>query len=182
MSDIRTVVTRRLIRDAFLHFLRKKPLNEITVREVCTEAGINRSTFYKYYRDCFDLLDRIIEEELEEFTEALKQYDPFDDRLSYVIFDVLDHHRDLNELLLAGRASENMIRQLLARAKDVCFEAWKRNMPKATEREAEMVFTCMTTGICHLIILDFYSAKPEERKRLADFIHRCLKNGVAPYT
>lgn len=32
-----------------------KPLGRITVREVCEQAGINRSTFYAHYRDVYDV-------------------------------------------------------------------------------------------------------------------------------
>ena len=45
-NDRRTRVTRLLIRRAFTELLRRKPIQSITVKELCEEAGINRGTFY----------------------------------------------------------------------------------------------------------------------------------------
>ena len=57
MEDRRIVRTRASIADAFLALRRKKPLERITVRELCEAAGINKSTFYTHYRDIYDLSD-----------------------------------------------------------------------------------------------------------------------------
>ena len=57
--DSRVRYTKKAIAGAFLERLEEKPVNRITVREVCDGAGINRSTFYKYYHDCFDLMEQL---------------------------------------------------------------------------------------------------------------------------
>ena len=63
-TDLRTRYTRQVITDAFLQLLRQKPVEGITVKEVCALAQINRSTFYRQYKDCFgdpveiDVIDR----------------------------------------------------------------------------------------------------------------------------
>ena len=48
-------------------------MNRITVREVCDGAGINRSTFYKYYHDCFDLMEQLENEALLQMDQLLDQ-------------------------------------------------------------------------------------------------------------
>ena len=55
------------IRQALLTLLKEKPLQNITVRELCQAAGINRGTFYTHYRDIYDLMEQIEEELTEEF-------------------------------------------------------------------------------------------------------------------
>ena len=42
---------------AFLALLEKKDLAYITVKEICTAAGVNRSTFYLHYETVGDLLN-----------------------------------------------------------------------------------------------------------------------------
>ena len=37
-----------LIVNAFLNISGQKPYNQITVTELCTEANVNRTTFYKH--------------------------------------------------------------------------------------------------------------------------------------
>ena len=43
--DPRIRYTRNIIQTSFLELLRQKPLENITVREICEKAEINRSTF-----------------------------------------------------------------------------------------------------------------------------------------
>ena len=69
--DVRARYTRKIIKESFYTLLREKPVEKITVRELCEKAEINRSTFYKHYLDCYDLLDKIEEEALERFDALL---------------------------------------------------------------------------------------------------------------
>ena len=50
-SDRRTRRTKKLLTDAFLELLSSKKLNEITIKELCDKADINRGTFYLHYQD-----------------------------------------------------------------------------------------------------------------------------------
>ena len=56
-----------MIRDAVFELLGKKPIERITVTEVCKMAGINRSTFYLHFMDCMDVLEK----EQEQFCDRL---------------------------------------------------------------------------------------------------------------
>lgn len=47
----RTRLTKRLLRESLLELLREKPVEYITVKELCECAELNRSTFYAYYTD-----------------------------------------------------------------------------------------------------------------------------------
>lgn len=46
---------------AFWKLYEKKELKKISIRELCQTAGYNRTTFYVYYDDIYDLLDKAIE-------------------------------------------------------------------------------------------------------------------------
>lgn len=41
---------------ALMHLLEKKEFEYITIKEICAEAGVNRSTFYLHYENTGDLL------------------------------------------------------------------------------------------------------------------------------
>ncbi|MFQ8600778.1 MAG: TetR/AcrR family transcriptional regulator [Oscillospiraceae bacterium] len=49
-KDHRTRVTKMLIRRAFTELLRQKPIQSISIKELCETAGVNRGTFYALYR------------------------------------------------------------------------------------------------------------------------------------
>ena len=65
----RTRLTIRLIQEAFLRLLERGGFEQVTVSAICAEAQINRSTFYRYYDNQFQLLE-IIENELIDELES----------------------------------------------------------------------------------------------------------------
>ena len=58
-NDARVRYTQKVLKDSLLQLLEKKPINKITVKEVCELAELNRATFYAHYTDCLDLLESI---------------------------------------------------------------------------------------------------------------------------
>ena len=73
MADRRKEYTKRVIRESVFKLLKKKRLSDITVKEICEDADVNRATFYRNYLDIFDLYEKI-EEDLT--AEALTGEEP----------------------------------------------------------------------------------------------------------
>lgn len=46
--------------EALMTLLEKKDFEYITIKEICTAAGVNRSTFYLHYENTRDLLDETV--------------------------------------------------------------------------------------------------------------------------
>ena len=54
-NNIRYKTTEEYIQRALLRLLTRKDYNQITIKDICQEAGINRSSFYAHYIDINDL-------------------------------------------------------------------------------------------------------------------------------
>lgn len=63
-ADPRIIRTRKLIMDSFVELSGKKEFKDITVKDITTEAMINRATFYYHFEDIYDLLDKVLSEVL----------------------------------------------------------------------------------------------------------------------
>lgn len=63
-TDPRVLRTRKLIMDAFIELSGKKEFKDITIKDITTEAMINRATFYYHFEDIYDLLDKVLSEVL----------------------------------------------------------------------------------------------------------------------
>lgn len=59
-EDLRVIRTKKALADAFMQLLNKKPLDEITINELCDAAQIRRATFYKHYSDKYDFFGSYI--------------------------------------------------------------------------------------------------------------------------
>lgn len=73
--DRRKKYTRMVLKNSLMELLNEKPISSITIKEICSLADINRSTFYSHYTDQFDLLTHIEDEIIQELNQALEQYD-----------------------------------------------------------------------------------------------------------
>lgn len=60
----RVAITKRLIKEGLLRLLEKKQINKISVSELCQEAEINRSTFYRHYETPRDVLEEIASDQI----------------------------------------------------------------------------------------------------------------------
>lgn len=67
--DRRIRKSKESLKQSLINLMKKKPVNTITVKELVLEADLNRSTFYNYYCDIPDMLEKL---ELELYNEFMK--------------------------------------------------------------------------------------------------------------
>ena len=72
--DRRKKYSRKVLKDSLLQLLKEKQFSNITVKEICEVADINRSTFYAHYADQYDLLEKIEIEIIEDLQTYLSSY------------------------------------------------------------------------------------------------------------
>lgn len=76
-EDRRVRKTKKAIQTVFCEMTKEKNLNEITVKELCTRADINKSTFYLHYHDIYDLANSIQEVLVNGVCAIIEEY-PYD--------------------------------------------------------------------------------------------------------
>ena len=72
--DIRIEKTKTAIHNTFLELRSKKPLEKITIKELCEKAQINKSTFYSHYKDIYDLSDQLETDVVASVIEAIPPF------------------------------------------------------------------------------------------------------------
>ena len=65
-TDTRVQYTKSKLRSSVLEILQEKPIENITIKEVCDKAGLNRGTFYLHYDSPSALLKDIQNQFIEE--------------------------------------------------------------------------------------------------------------------
>jgi len=61
LVDLRIRRTRLALREALLALIEEKGFETLIVQDIADRAMINRVTFYKHYRDKYDLLEQIMQ-------------------------------------------------------------------------------------------------------------------------
>ena len=81
--------TRDAIKQSFLKLLNGRPLSQIKVRDIVSDCGVNRNTFYYYFHDIPSLVEEMVMEQAEAI---IRQYPPadtvrdfFETAISYIL-------------------------------------------------------------------------------------------------
>lgn len=85
-NDRRIRKSKESLKHSLINLMKKKPVNNITVKELVSVADLNRSTFYNYYCDIPDMLEKLETELYNEFLHILD---------SHIIKDYTTH--DINK-------------------------------------------------------------------------------------
>ena len=104
MENQRIRLTKRMLKEALIRLLGQKPIEKITVHELCAEAEINRTTFYKYYGSQFDLMDDMQEDFISELETSMREKERPVSLLN--ILKYIDTHRAFCTTLLRSADNE----------------------------------------------------------------------------
>jgi AcrR family transcriptional regulator len=129
-QDARAVRTRNAFRDALLSLLKSTPLDQITIRDIASEAGVSYTTFFRHYPTRDALLSDIATEEMRQLLALTMPI--MDGRsvqeASLALFEYVGANRSLWSTLLTGGAGEALRTELLNTSLEI---AEARSEPKA---------------------------------------------------
>ncbi len=152
-SDARVRYTKRVLKESLLKLLKKKPINKITVKEVCELSELNRATFYTHYSDCYALLEDIERELIDAFGESLKYVGSFNvTALIEAIYIMVQQHEDACRVLVFNGASPSVLSRMIDLAHDSSVGYWRRNLNRASETELEMLYTHLSNGLLNIVV------------------------------
>lgn len=85
---MRVTRTTRDFQNALLTLLEDHSFEHLTVDQICQEAMLHRSSFYRYFRDKYDLLEQTIDTQV---SRVVNNSDTEEDIIKQLIFYISDH-------------------------------------------------------------------------------------------
>lgn len=145
-ADPRVIKTLRQIDEALLTNLKKKSIQKITVDMLCETALINRSTFYKYYQDKYDLLDKYLDRVLSEFREYLN-VDFISSTIPEVtaiahtesftaLLDFVNEHKDQYQIIWRADIERNIYEEMTMTAHNCIYTSMLKNVGSDKKKRA----------------------------------------------
>lgn len=165
-----------LIRRAFTTLLRQKPIQSISVKELCELAEINRGTFYAHYTDIYDRGT----DELEMQTDFAKALEPLlsldDSQLTPIqvtagIFQCLADNSDLCVVTLGDYGDKAFAMRLLNMGREKCMESYTRYFEGVSPSKVEYYYAFVSSGCIGLLqkwLADGMVVPAEEIARMAE--------------
>lgn len=117
-TDLRVLKTRENIENQLLSLLETYPFEKITVTMIVQYSRINQSTFYRNYKDKYDLLNCIIKKILHGIHQWIEQQPSF---LSLNYENAKRYHPQLKQLLLFYKKNSTAMRVLLNASLPIIF-------------------------------------------------------------
>jgi AcrR family transcriptional regulator len=152
--DRRKKYTRLVLKNSLITLLKTKSLSKITVKEICEEADVNRSTFYAHYHDQFDLLEKIEQEVIANVEVALNEYDFSKDdeavEMIEVLLDYVSDNFDLFYTLLIINRDHSFEKRVMDLARKYLIKNWE-NIEEADAMLYEYGGTFVISGSIYVI-------------------------------
>ncbi len=120
-KDARALRSAGALREAMLALLERKAFDQITIRDVCAEAGIHYATFFRHHETKESLLDAIATDQIRRLNElALAVRGSSDYQAGFrALCEYVDDHRSLWATLLNGGAGAAMRAEWVRSSKEV---------------------------------------------------------------
>ena len=176
-TDARVRYTKHILKESFLRLLKEKPVNKITVKEVCEMAELNRATFYSHYSDCFALLESIEDELAEAFSRSLALIDPTDvSAVIEAIYRMIEQHEEACRVLIFNGGSPAILGRMIALAREESLRIWKKHLRNASDEDLEMLYTHLSNGLMNVVVGGYDRYKKEDVIR---FVRQIVRSSLA---
>lgn len=182
-GDQRTRLTRMLLRKSLTGLLQQKPIQSITIKELCAAAGINRGTFYAHYTDIYDLLSQIEEEMLADFQEAMRPLlDDADSltptKITTGIFNCIKENADLCIVTLGPYGDKKFAARLLAIGQEHFLQSYTKCFEGATRTQLEYYYTFVSSGCIGILEKWLHDGMTTSAAQVAEMAESIMVNGV----
>ncbi|AIQ11022.1 TetR/AcrR family transcriptional regulator [Paenibacillus durus] len=104
--DRRILKTQEALKKAVIELMSEKNFDDITIQDLSDRANVSRGTIYLHYMDKFDLLDKLIEEHIDELRKLCESACQLDFIEATLIFcEYFESHYSFFSLMLASKGA-----------------------------------------------------------------------------
>ena len=171
--------TRRRLGDALVQLLVQKPVRQITVRELTRLAKVSRGTFYFHYRDIYELLDRLEQDQIDQLNLFMDALLP---RLNgeseemptalLALFTYLDEHHAICTALLGPNGDPAFVQRLQTVIAARCTGYLA---PAGGDARQHYLTAFAVQGSFGVISRWLQNGKPESTEEMAAVTWRCIR-------
>ena len=159
--DRRIAKSQVAIKKAVTELMSEKGFDDITIQDIADRADINRGTIYLHYTDKYDLLDKMIEEHMENLRKLCQSAsDMTFQEGNYVWFEYFERHSLFFSTMLASKGAP----YFRSRFQDLVVEEYKP--------EVDTIYG-KNQGLREDVILQFFASA------IVGSVEWWFKNGMA---
>lgn len=147
-TDRRIQYTRRVLEQTLIELLHTKPIEKISITELCKLADINRATFYQHYHSPYELLHEIQDTFYQSFKADMERLlkKENDSSILLVLVTKIRDNKQLCKVLFSESGERSFQNKTLSIVRDELIRKWEKHHEKMHKAHAPLVFKFITTG------------------------------------
>jgi len=172
-TDARVRYTKKVIQENFLKLINEKPINKITVKSICELSEINRATFYKYYKDPFDLMEQIETELILAMRKLIENGD--NENITETLVMILNAIKQNGELymsLTSENGDSTFINRVINDSYLIKKSSLNELLPNMLQKHQEWLYYFMTEGFTSIVLSWVRNGMQEDPIEVAQFFNR----------
>lgn len=180
--DRRKKYTHMVLKDSLIKILKEKKISSVTVKEICEQADINRSTFYSHYSDQYDLLNKIEEEMIEDMNKTLSAYNLSEKeealQMTEKVLEYLATNRDVCQTLLSENGDTYFQKRVMMITQQYTMKNWMADNT-SDETMSEYISLLVISGSIHVIQSWLNNGMDKSPKEMAEMINNFANKGLS---
>ena len=181
-EDRRVRRTKKLLTQALTQLLQEKQINEITVKELTDLADMNRGTFYLYYKDMFDMLEKIEDGMFEALDEivSLHEHSDVSQQTKPILLDLfhfIEENQEMCRVLLSPHGDMNFLHRLNEVVREKCLKAWPDIRKEKGEADFDYHYSFVVFGCAGIIRAWVNRNCPESAEIMAEMAYGMILRG-----
>jgi len=173
-----TQQTKQNFMDAFWELYCEKTIDKITVKEITQKAGYNRSTFYEYFHDAYDVLEKLEETLIPNLGELPPIAGISDDfgLPTDLFMELFEHNRKYYAVLLSENGDPAFASRLKRVIKPLLASVFSGS---SDTTDTTLDYTLEYTLSAMIGILSYWISKPDPlpKNDLYDLVHQLMQKG-----
>ncbi len=179
----RSQYTRTALRKALLLLMLDKPIDKITVKELCAAADINRGTFYAHYASPEQLLSQVENEFYLDLLAEVASFRQADDveRIFVEALRALRERREMASALFGPNGDRAFLNRVVRVAHDMCIVQWSGVTPNAPRELLEHLYDFLSAGVVRVLQEWLATGAEEPVERMAAVLTDLSNFGVSAF-
>lgn len=182
-NDKRVIRTKALLIRSLSALMKQKNIKDITVKELCEYADINRGTFYLHYKDIYDMLDSIEQELSDKFLQIFQKYnsetnEDFPYPLFLEIFKLVDDNAELFRVLIGPNGDISFIMKIFKLYNIHCLQSEFNKLSPQFSMDQVYYSNFILYGCVGLIEQWLSRDTKESPEKMAELITKLVSTGV----
>lgn len=175
-----TEMTQKNLQEAFWILYSKQSIDKITVKDICNLAGYNRSTFYQYYTDVYDVLHKSESQLLDEVYEFVIQLVEQANHLNasqvlQTVFELFTQNNKYFSVLFGSYGDKEFTQKIVDSLKPLWIKYFF-NSANHTPAEVDLLMEFYISGVISMYQKWFIDHHGISFERIIQLIYQTLPN------